>query len=325
MHLSAPSRVILGPGDPQHPRRRWSDRRADGLGHPARLDQPRSRLGLLVVLACLFGWLTIMGLVWWMYGIGMKGEAPDWRSGGRLRRPELRRCPGEEPADARRPQCEICRPPRRFKKATPKTRVITDRSGCRVDSTTATQFNHGATSSAAGASSSTPTRRGEAKATADRRRGPDGKNSSPTTAETTRPSTPSRGAASAALPEAPSATAWSHLRLRAEEDASCCAVLPPAHYAIIQVQPVIPQETPAGQAPPDAGGRRDPAGDLGDHEAQPRRCALPVVMVTMVSSGPDLRSIHMLHRCDRAGKLRLAHRPAVRRGGRARWASTSRS
>ena len=37
------------------------------------------RTGLLVVLACLFGWMSTMGAFWWMYGIGMKGEASHWR------------------------------------------------------------------------------------------------------------------------------------------------------------------------------------------------------------------------------------------------------
>jgi hypothetical protein len=37
------------------------------------------RTGILVTFACLCGWMTIMGVVWWMYGIGMKGEAPHWR------------------------------------------------------------------------------------------------------------------------------------------------------------------------------------------------------------------------------------------------------
>jgi hypothetical protein len=38
------------------------------------------RTGLLVVLGCLFGWMTIMGVVWWMYGIGMKGDPSHWRA-----------------------------------------------------------------------------------------------------------------------------------------------------------------------------------------------------------------------------------------------------
>jgi hypothetical protein len=38
-----------------------------------------SRLGFLVALSAIFGWCTIMGLTWWVYGtIGMLGEAPSW-------------------------------------------------------------------------------------------------------------------------------------------------------------------------------------------------------------------------------------------------------
>lgn len=37
------------------------------------------RLGFLLAAAAFFGWLTIMGGVWWTYGtIGMLGEAPHW-------------------------------------------------------------------------------------------------------------------------------------------------------------------------------------------------------------------------------------------------------
>lgn len=38
-----------------------------------------SRLGFLIGASAIFGWCTIMGLTWWMYGtIGMLGEAPKW-------------------------------------------------------------------------------------------------------------------------------------------------------------------------------------------------------------------------------------------------------
>jgi hypothetical protein len=37
-----------------------------------------ARLGLMIALSGLFGWLAIMGAIWWMYGIGMKGEAAHW-------------------------------------------------------------------------------------------------------------------------------------------------------------------------------------------------------------------------------------------------------
>ena len=37
-----------------------------------------ARLGFLVVLAGLFGWMAIMGGIWWVYGIGLTGRAPAW-------------------------------------------------------------------------------------------------------------------------------------------------------------------------------------------------------------------------------------------------------
>jgi hypothetical protein len=38
-----------------------------------------ARLGFLIASAAFFGWMTIMGGVWWVYGtIGMLGEAPHW-------------------------------------------------------------------------------------------------------------------------------------------------------------------------------------------------------------------------------------------------------
>jgi hypothetical protein len=38
-----------------------------------------ARLGLLVALGALFGWLTILGSMWWIYGIGLKGADPTWK------------------------------------------------------------------------------------------------------------------------------------------------------------------------------------------------------------------------------------------------------
>ncbi len=37
-----------------------------------------NRLGFLLALTGFFGWMAIMGFVWWIYGIGMVGEAPEW-------------------------------------------------------------------------------------------------------------------------------------------------------------------------------------------------------------------------------------------------------
>jgi hypothetical protein len=37
-----------------------------------------SRLGFLVTLTALFGWMTLMSAVWAAYGIGLVGEGPSW-------------------------------------------------------------------------------------------------------------------------------------------------------------------------------------------------------------------------------------------------------
>lgn len=37
-----------------------------------------SRLGFLIAFAGLMGWMTIMGLQWWVYGIGLVGDIPTW-------------------------------------------------------------------------------------------------------------------------------------------------------------------------------------------------------------------------------------------------------
>lgn len=37
------------------------------------------RTGMLIALASLFGWMTIMGIIWWIYGIGMQGEPASWK------------------------------------------------------------------------------------------------------------------------------------------------------------------------------------------------------------------------------------------------------
>lgn len=38
-----------------------------------------SRLGTLIALAGFFGWMTIMAAIWWIYGIGYRGDAPTWQ------------------------------------------------------------------------------------------------------------------------------------------------------------------------------------------------------------------------------------------------------
>ena len=37
-----------------------------------------ARLGILIALAGLSGWIMLMGLIWMIYGIGLKGPEPSW-------------------------------------------------------------------------------------------------------------------------------------------------------------------------------------------------------------------------------------------------------
>lgn len=37
-----------------------------------------TRLGFLVSLCGLAGWMLMMGIIWWVYGIGLVGDAPAW-------------------------------------------------------------------------------------------------------------------------------------------------------------------------------------------------------------------------------------------------------
>jgi len=38
-----------------------------------------ARLGILIALAGLFGWMLTMSSIWWVYGIGLKGREPTWK------------------------------------------------------------------------------------------------------------------------------------------------------------------------------------------------------------------------------------------------------
>lgn len=37
-----------------------------------------SRLGFLVAVGALFGWLMVLSLSWWIYGVGAVGDLPEW-------------------------------------------------------------------------------------------------------------------------------------------------------------------------------------------------------------------------------------------------------
>ena len=37
-----------------------------------------AKLGFLIAAAGFFGWMAVMGWIWVVYGIGIKGDAPTW-------------------------------------------------------------------------------------------------------------------------------------------------------------------------------------------------------------------------------------------------------
>jgi hypothetical protein len=39
-----------------------------------------ARLGTLIAFASFFGWIFIMAVVWWIYGIGWQGKTPTWKT-----------------------------------------------------------------------------------------------------------------------------------------------------------------------------------------------------------------------------------------------------
>jgi len=38
-----------------------------------------ARVGFLVAMAGLFGWMTLMSVIWTVYGIGFTGNPPTWK------------------------------------------------------------------------------------------------------------------------------------------------------------------------------------------------------------------------------------------------------
>ena len=47
-----------------------------------------SRLAFLVALTGLAGWMLLMGMVWWIYGIGLRGPDPSWEPVARAAVPQ---------------------------------------------------------------------------------------------------------------------------------------------------------------------------------------------------------------------------------------------
>ena len=63
-----------------------------------------SRLAFLVTIAGLAGWMMLMGMTWWIYGIGLRGPDPSWAAvpGQTVSAGSCRRCAP--------PACSTCSP-----------------------------------------------------------------------------------------------------------------------------------------------------------------------------------------------------------------------
>lgn len=59
-----------------------------------------SRLGFLVAIAGLAGWMTIMGIIWTVYGIGYVGDSPTWELREVVRSDDPSKLPAAILADA---------------------------------------------------------------------------------------------------------------------------------------------------------------------------------------------------------------------------------
>jgi hypothetical protein len=246
------------------------------------------RTGMLIGLAGLLGWLTIMGLVWWMYGIGMKGTPSHWRvvdvNVGALQEsavPQAQRLP--TPDEEATVKAILAAHPELEKKVNPDGtpgRITTIGELVEADSAVADEF-HLTPDDLAGWHLLVPSnpQRGDAQAVADAELGPDGKklfkdSSGYKILEAydiggKENEYPVPEHANCDIPNPFNVGCWHHV-------ANWFATsfhTHPEHYAIVQVKAVIPQETKPGQAPP------TPKIDS----------TAPVITVVMIRSLGDLR------------------------------------
>jgi hypothetical protein len=254
------------------------------------------RTGMLIGLASLLGWLTIMGLVWWMYGIGMKGTPSHWRvvdvNIGALHQSTNEKAAALPTIDeaktvadirAKHPELEDKVNPEHKADKEPTIGELVEADPALVDEFKLTPDDLGGWHLLV---PSNPAR-GDAQAIADAELGPDGKKIF-------------KDSASYKILEAYDIGGKEN-DYPVPEHASCHGANPftsggpspfnvgcwhhvlnwfatsfrthPEHFAIVQVQAVIPQETLPGQAPP------TPKVDT----------SAPVVSVVMIRSLGDLR------------------------------------
>lgn len=266
------------------------------------------RLGVLVTLAALFGWLTIMGVVWWIYGIGMKGEAAHWQvieinseplsdaqtDVVRLL-PDPDSLPTADEVLADRPDlAEQFEPaPGEVRKPPTLSDLIEVEPGLVDDPGLADQLN--------GWKLLVPSdpQRGDATATADAALGPDGEKKFDDASQYTILDAYSIGGKEERTDDSMVGRVKHKLL-------SIWHWRNPPHFAVVQVQQVIPQVVDPGGAPPPP--EADPSKpvisvvmqrDLGDKR-------FPAFMVTVVFGILFALTCNVLHRRDKAATMARA-------------------
>ena len=264
-----------------------------------------NRLGFLLALTGFFGWMAIMGLVWWIFGIGMQGAAPSWQvveyNAGdtaqavteRVTELDVGALPQEDGAPAYDRIAELAeQDPEQFDEIEDEFEEATD--GWRF------------------MPASDPSR-GEAEATVS--------------AQLPECSTCNFGIEAPAdyivlgafetggkegLPDDPSR--WDRVKT---EVVSALTIKNPERYAVVQVQKVIEQETVPGQAPPTPEADPDEPvvsvvmlRDIGDRR-------FPAAMITIGSSLIFGLLCWVLHQRERILEANLAHAETVRAGATA--------
>lgn len=224
------------------------------------------RSGFLIALTALFGWMATMGVIWWIYGIGMQGAPPSWKpeelnySGqdyaglGEASLEEARALtvladlPSAQDILAERPElAEEILPPELFApEADPAEReariaTITIGQIIEVEPELAEQYEE-----ALDGWHLLPVsdrQRGDASAAADAFLGPDGRGLFEDSGEYLVRDVFSIGGK-------PQRADDSLLGRAAHKLSTIIKFRHPAHYAVVQVQAVEPQETEPGHAPP---------------------------------------------------------------------------
>jgi hypothetical protein len=238
------------------------------------------RTGVLVGLAVLFGWMTIMGLTWWIYGIGMKGTPSHWRvlnvNVGDLSSDPLQQARELPVPDQQQVVNEILQKhPDLEAKVNPdhvQGKIIT--LGDLVDADPALLAEFNLTSEDLAGWNLLPTsdpQRGDAQAVADTALVPaEGQKIFPDTASYKVLEAFDIGGKENEHKLPPNASVWDRVKQNIE---TAVEISHPEHYIIVQVQAVVPQETPPGGKPP------TPELDTSQ----------PVISVVMIRSLGDLR------------------------------------